>query len=219
MSEYIITKIEVKKNKVFIEIDGLHHLFLYETETKKVPYKQWIHEDAILTEHEMELLETTAVNRGKRRVMYLLAKQDYPRAQLESKLKQDGYSNDHIAKILMKFEEKGFINDERLAVNKVNQYKRYKSKREIEYVLRNKGFDSSMVKEAIKEEISEENEFESALSLVRKKFDTKRSNLEIIELKQKIYGFLGRKGFTMKICQRVIKAYLGQEIEEFFEPE
>lgn len=213
MTMHTITKIEAKKNKVFIEIDGEHHLFLYETETKKGLFKNRIQVSEVLTLEDMEALDKVAINRGKRRVMYLLARQDYPKAQLESKLKQDGYSQGHITKILESFEEKGYVNDERLVLQKVNQYKNYKSRREIEYVLRNKGFQSEAIKESVKTELSDESEIESALYLVRKKFDTKRNSLEMQDLRQKIFGFLGRKGYTMKTCQTVLKTYLNQDFD------
>jgi regulatory protein len=217
MNDYLITNVELKKNKLYIEMDGVYHLFLYESDIKKERLFSRLKEGERLTSEEVEVLDTWAITRGKRRVMYLLAKQDYPKAQLETKLQTDGYNLKHIGCILKSFEEKGYVNDERLANQKVSQYKNYKSRREIEYVLRNKGFESAIVKESIKQEISDESELESALYLVRKKFDHRRYQLELPELRKKIFGFLARKGYTANTCQKVLKSYLNQGSEDFFD--
>lgn len=217
MNENRITKIEVIKNKCKIEIDGVHHLFLYTSQLRKEPFKSLIVEGRALTTDELGRMDEEAINRGKRRVMYLLAKQDYPKAQLERKLILDGYSQDHISRILSVFVEKGYVDDERLALQKIEYLKRYKSKREIEFVLRNKGFDPAVIKEGIDAEISDESEYDAAMKCIRKKYDHRRSEIEAKDLRNKIYGFLARKGYSSGCCQKVIKNYLSDNADEVFQ--
>ncbi len=202
--DYIITKITTEDKKLLIEIDGKYHLFLYNRDKRKAKFAGLIEADVKLSTDEFKLLNKHVLNRGKKRIIYLLGKQDYPLSKLEAKLKSNGYCTDHIKEILQSFVEKGFIDDKKLVARRVESFIGFKSKREIEFKLKNYGFLTEDIKEALEEKFSDYDEFNSALLLLHKKFALKVLKLEQQDLKKKALSFLSRKGYPMNVC---FKAY------------
>ncbi len=201
--EYQITKVDRREKKIKIEIDGVYHLFLYSRDLKKQKFLH-IDEGNIITEEEITQLNQHVLSRGKKRIMYLLGKQDYPKKQLEDKLLREGYNEEHIQKILAPFLEKEIINDTQLLQRRIQGYKGSKSRLEIQANLQKKGFNKNEIQSMLRENISWEDEFKSATQLLHKKFFLKRLKIEEHTLKQKALSYLSRKGYAMDIC---IKAY------------
>ncbi len=201
--EYQITKVDRREKKIKIEIDGVYHLFLYSRDLKKQKFLH-IDEGNIITEEEITQLNQHVLSRGKKRIMYLLGKQDYPKKQLEDKLLREGYNEEHIQKILAPFLEKEIINDTQLLQRRIQGYKGSKSRLEIQANLQKKGFNKNEIQSMLRESISWEDEFKSATQLLHKKFFLKRLKIEEHTLKQKALSYLSRKGYAMDIC---IKAY------------
>lgn len=203
----IITKMTIEDKKIKIEIDGAYRLFLYNRDLRKTSLVGVIKEGAELSQDDYEFIEDYVQSRGKRRIMHLLAKQDYPHAKLRQKLTKDGYCEEHIAAILKPFEDKGFIDDQKLANRKVDSLKGYKSRREIQYKLQQSGLSSDSVKEALAEQFNDEDEFESAYLLLNKKFALKRLKLEPHVLRDKALSFLARKGYPIGVCFKAFERF------------
>ena len=204
---YTITKITTKNKKLMIEIDGVHHLFLYNRDLSRGKFAGLIKEGQEIQEDTYKLLDEHAVNRGKKRIMFLLGKQDYPKAKLRDKLSREGYCDQHIELILKPYLDKGFVDDKKLVNRRVETFKGYKSKREIEYKLKNSGFTSDDIKEAIGQQFSEDDELESALLLLNKKFTLKKLRMGEQELKKKCLGFLSRKGYPIGVCYKAFELF------------
>lgn len=202
--ERIITKIEIKDKKVLIDINDVYHTYLFTRDIRKLKFKSIICVDHELSEDEYEVLLKHIITRGKKRIMHLLGNQDYPKSKLEDRLAKDGYVDEHIAIILETFLEKGFINDVKLVNRRVETLRTYKSKKEIQHKMKTHGFSKEDINDAINKNFSEDDELESAVKLLNKKFMLKRLRLEEQELKKKILGFLSRKGYPINIC---FKAY------------
>ncbi len=204
----VITKLTSEDKKIYIEIDGVYRLFLYNRDLRKATLIGLIKEGETLPEDVYEWLEAYVKTRGKRRIMHLLGKQDYPLLKLKLKLEKDGYCQEHISDILKAFEDKGFIDDQKLANRKVDSLKGYKSRREIQYKLKQSGLDDQAVKKALADQLDEEVELESAFMLLSKKFALKRFKLEPHVLRDKSLGFLARKGYPIGVCYKAFERFL-----------
>ncbi len=198
-----ISKIDRSEKKIKIEIDGEYHLFLYSGDLKKQRFKM-LEQGYALTDDEYMLLNKHVIDRGKKRIMYLLGRQDYPRKQLQDKLLREGYVLHHIEKILEPFLEKKIINDPQLIKRRVNGYKSYKSRMEIQANLQKKGFSKDEIQHILQESVTWDDELASATNLLNKKFFLKQFKMDEKMLKQKALAFLSRKGYSMDIC---LKAY------------
>ena len=206
--ERIITKIEIKDKKVLIDINDEYHVYLFTRDIRKTKFKPIIVVDYELTEEDYGVLLKHIITRGKKRIMHLLGKQDYPKAKLEARLTKDGYIDEHIGIILETFVEKGFINDVSLVNRRVEALSTYKSKKEIQFKMRTHGFTKEDINEAINKNFNEGDELESAIKLLNKKFMLKRFKLEEQELKKKALGFLSRKGFPINICFKAYEIFM-----------
>jgi len=214
MLDGLITNITIKDKKVLIEIDGEYHLFLYNRDLKRGKFLGLIKNNVKLTQEQYELLNDHVINRGKKRIMYLLGKQDYPLSKLEGKLEKEGYNKDHVGAILKPFLDKGYINDHQLIKRRIQNFKGYKSKREIEYKLKTSGFLPNEVKELVSESFNDEDELKSALLLLNKKFTLKKMRLDERELKKKSLGFLSRKGYPVQICFKAYELFMVDDQEK-----
>jgi len=203
-----INKIDRSERKIKIEIDGVYHLFLYSRDFKKQRLNM-LEEGYELSDDELSVLDKHVIERGKKRIMFLLGRQDYPKKQLQDKLLREGYIIEHVDEILQPFLEKAIINDAQLISRRISGYKTYKSRLEIQMNLQKKGFAKDDVKALIQENMTWEDELASATHLLNKKFFLKQFKMDEMTLKQKALGFLSRKGYSMDIC---IKAY-----ESFYE--
>jgi len=217
--KHIITKIEVKDKKVLIDINDSYYTYLFTRDIHKIKFKTIIQVDYDLTEDDYAVLLKHIITRGKKRIMYLLGKQDYPKSKLEDRLAKDGYMDEHITIILETFIEKGFINDMSLVNRRVESFRTYKSKKEIQYKMKIYGFTKEDINKAINQKFSEGDELESAIKLLNKKFMLKRLKLEEHDLKKKALGFLSRKGYPINICFKAFDIFIkeSKETDEEFE--
>lgn len=207
MIEHLITEIIEKDKKLRIEIDGEYHLFLYTRDLKKKEFKGLVIKDATIDSETLKFFDDYVITRGKRRIYYLLAKQDYPKAKLREKLLKNGYIDKHITLILEPFLENGFINDQALIERRVKQYKSYKSKKEIKYNLMNKGLKGDEVSAFLKDNYSDEDEYTTAAMLLSKKYFLKVHKIEKNELYKKAMGYLSRKGYPYGVCAKAFENF------------
>ena len=99
----------------------------------------------------------------------------------------------------------GYLDDVRYAENFVRSRQNVKSKKEIGTALLQKGISSEIAKRAMEicyEEMGEEEAIRKILR--KKKFDPNKA--EEAQM-QKIYGYLGRKGFRYDTVRQVIQNY------------
>lgn len=113
--------------------------------------------------------------------------------------------NGLLERIITRLRELDYINDEKFAAWWIDQRKSHKpkGKRLISQELKAKG---------VTIEISPSDEVELARRAVAKKL-LLWQKLPKLEQKKKIYGFLGRRGFTGDTIHRVIDGVLDNEIE------
>lgn len=80
----------------------------------------------------------------------LLARRDYPRAQLAQKLTQKGCPPEIAARVLDRFEVDGYLSDERFVESQVRQrFEQGQGRRKIEFELRKRGISNQLIEEVL----------------------------------------------------------------------
>ena len=135
--------------------------------------------------------------------MHLLNDMARTESQLRDKLKLGGYPSEITEAAIAYVKSFGYINDDAYIRNFIDSRKDKKSRREIYAILRQKGVDMNRAEEIMEEMYEEHSDQEAIRELLRKKHwdfactDPKE--------KQKIYGYLVRKGFRYEDIRQVIQ--------------
>lgn len=200
---HIVTKIEeYRKNRIKIYIDQEFAFVLYKGELRihKLSEGKEISEETI-----REIREVVLPKRAKLRVMNLLGKREYTRAQLVQKLKEGLYSDEIIEEALSYVEGYGYVND----LSYAKQYIFYKgmnrSKRKIELDLMQKGISRECIDEAFSEfdeNILREYEYQAIMKELRKRrYEIENSDFEE---RHKVTSFLCKKGYNFALVKDVL---------------
>ena len=199
----IVTKTEAcTKTKYKIYLDGTFAFVLYKGEMKRFG----ITEGADLPEETVETIRTDVIlKRAKLRAMHLLEDMDRTEAALREKLKQGCYTQDMIDRAVDYVKSFGYLDDARYAENFVRSRQGAKSRKEIRALLMQKGVSSEHIEQAFEACYADEGEDEAVRTILRKKrFDPRTADEPE---KQRIYGYLARKGFRYETVRQVIQNY------------
>ena len=143
---------------------------------------------------------------GAQRYVFILLKYRL-RSQYEvtCKLKQKGFSDEIINETLDFFADLGYLDDLKFAQLWVSSRIRTKprSKRFLEYELKNKGIAEDIIIQAVAE-VDQDQEYSLAKDIAIKRF-SKMSNLDKNIVKRRLVGILGRRGFNRYIVYNVLK--------------
>ena len=198
-----VTKIEpYTKTKFKIYIDEAFAFVLYKGEISRFGIR--IGEE-ILPETEAKIRTEVLLKRAKLRAMHLLEDMDRTEAALREKLRQGLYPSDVADAAIEYVKSFGYIDDVRYAENFVRSRQDVKSKKEIRMALMQKGISSEIAEGALETCYEEMGEEAAVRKILRKKrFDP--NTAQEAEM-QKIYGYLGRKGFRYDTVRQVIQNY------------
>lgn len=199
----IVTKIEpYTKTKFKIYLDGKFAFVLYKGELSRYG----ISRDEVITAGTVEKIETEVVlKRAKLRAMHLLEDMDRTEAALREKLRQGCYAQEMIDRAVDYVKSFGYLDDARYAENFVRSRQGAKSRKEIRAALMQKGVSAELIEQAFESCYADGGEEEAVRSILRKKkFDP--TTAEEPE-KQRIYGYLARKGFKYETVRQVIQNY------------
>ena len=161
--------------------------------------------EEIPPETEEKIRTEVLLKRAKLRAMHLLEDMDRTESALREKLRQGLYPSDVTEAAIEYVKSFGYLDDVRYAENFVRSRQNVKSKKEIGTALLQKGISSEIAKRAMEicyEEMGEEEAIRKILR--KKKFDPNKA--EEAQM-QKIYGYLGRKGFRYDTVRQVIQNY------------
>jgi len=147
---------------------------------------------------------------GKKKALRLLERKDYSRKELTERLKKAEYEEEEITKILEYLDSFHYLDDIRVAGTFIRTRKDGKSRKEIEYLLRQKGISEEDICTAMEENYKNEEEIpqeEVAISRLLQKYRIDRETLEQMtyEEKQKIAAKLYRKGFSQEKIRRQLE--------------
>ncbi len=148
--------------------------------------------------------------KGKKRALRLLEKRDYSRKELKDKLKKDGYSEELVLEIIDYVDSYHYLDDERVAGSFIRGRKGCKSKRELEYLLKQKGIGEEEIALAMEENYKNEDgvsQEEIVIQRQLEKYHVEEAELENMtyEEKQKIAAKLYRKGFEQENIRKLLR--------------
>lgn len=196
-----VTKIEsVTKTRYRIYIDGQFAFVLYKGELSRYH----IAENKEITEEIYETIRKEVIlKRVKLKAMHLLNDMDRTESQLRTKLKTGGYTEDMVDAALSYVKSYGYVNDEAYARRFIESRKDRKSRTEIYGALCQKGISKELIECAMEEYYGSGDAREAIEKiLVKKKYDpATATNAE----KQRILGYLTRKGFRYDDIRQVIQ--------------
>lgn len=198
-----VTNIEpYSKTKYKIFIDGKFAFVLYKGELSRFNIRE---DGQISDETVSKIYSDVLLRRAKLRAMHLLKDMDRTEKVLREKLRLGMYPREIEDRAVEYVKAFGYLNDERYAENYVRSRQRVKSRKEIQYELFRKGLSSEAIEKAFAE-CSEDGGEEYAVRklLEKKRFDPGHADEREM---QKIYGYLGRKGFSYETVRQVIQNY------------
>lgn len=195
-----VTKIEpVTKTKSKVYIDGQFAFVLYRGELSRYHIAQ---DQEIPAELFEKINNEVILKRARLRALHLLNDMDRTEAQLHNKLTQGGCTEEIADKALAYVKSFGYIEDGGYARRYITSRQSSKSRKEIYAALCRKGIKREEIEAAMDECYGEADELEAVRALVRKKrFDPESAT---DTERQKMYGYLARKGFSYEMIRRVI---------------
>ena len=198
-----VTKIEpLTKIKFKIYLDGSFAFVLYKGELSRFG----ITAGAEISEETVERIRKEVIfKRARLRAMHLLEDMDRTEAALREKLKQGCYTQNMIDRAIDYVKSFGYLDDGRYAENFIRSRQGAKSRKEIRAALMQKGVSAELIEQALESCYEEGGEEEAVRRIFRKKrFDpTAAEEAE----KQRMYGYLARKGFKYETVRQVIQNY------------
>ena len=196
-----VTKIEsVTKTKFKVYVDDQFAFVLYKGELSRY---RIVAEQEITREIFQKIKEEVILKRAKLRALHLLNDMDRTESQLRTKLKQGLYPEDIVEQAIAYVKSFGYIGDASYARRYITSRQKSKSKTEIYAELCRKGVARDEIDAAMEECYEDIDETAAIKEILRKKrFDIqKATDLE----KQKLYGYLARKGFSYDGIRQVIQ--------------
>ena len=196
----LVTKIQaVTKQKYRIELDGQPAFVIYKGELSRYGIKEG---QEIPGPVYQELVGQVLTKRAKLRAMHLLESMDRTRAELERKLQAGEYPREAVEAALAYVESFGYLDDRRYARHYVECKKEGRGKARLKMELAQKGVDRNIIEEVL-DEAKLDDCRDTIRELVRKKRrgDGPMDDRE----RQRIYGFLMRKGFSSSDILSVLK--------------
>jgi regulatory protein len=117
-------------------------------------------------------------------------------AEIQQHLKEQKLSEEIASEIVERLRRSGLVNDQRFAQTWIENRNEFhpRSRRALAYELRQKGIDPDAIQEALQGVDEEEMAYQAAVKQSRK-----YQNLEWLDFRQKMLGFLARRGFSYEI--------------------
>lgn len=210
-----ITDIEVQKRnkeRVNVYVDGEFTFacdseFVYKEKLKAGSQIDLAKIKKIVIEDEFKKCKNTALRIIER--SYKAEKEVY------DKLLEKGYDQEVAAAALEFLKEYGYINDKNFASMYIRDRLRTEGKNKIKYALVRKGIDESIIKDALYENANEETEFEVAVKLAKRRYDSiRKREADKYKLSQKLYRFLVGKGYGFDLVSEVVRKVTNDDFEE-----
>lgn len=192
----------VTKQKYQIEVEGYPPFVLYKGEVSRYHIEK---DREISPEIYREIIEEVLTKRAKLRALHLLEQGDRTKKDLEEKLLKNGYPPEVAEAALAYAESFHYIDDKRYALSYIQNQSGRKGRARILMELRRKGVPQEYIDQAF-QEMEEETDTEAVIrELVQKK---RRGQGAMDEKeKQKLYGFLLRRGFSTSDILSVLREF------------
>lgn len=196
-----VTKIEpLSKTRYKVYLDGQFAFTLYKGELSRYH----IAEESVIEDDIYDSLRLIVIKRAKLRAMHLLSDMGRTESQLRAKLKQGGYAEDAVEAAIRYVESFGYINDMEYARSFIDSRKDRKSKKELYAALLQKGVPAEIVEQVFEEADYGEKDSRRAIEALMRKRSYNPETADVKE-KQKMMGYLMRKGFSYQDVRNVLQ--------------
>lgn len=190
----IVTQITgMTRARYKIYVDDQFAFVLYKGELREFGMEEG---KEISEECYQQIVTKLLPQRAKKRALNLLKERDYTRRQLRDKLQQGDYPLSCIDEAIAYVESYGYVDDSRYARDFILYHLESKSRTRIEQDLMKRGIGKDIVDNIFAEleaEGTRQDEMAMIVQLLKKKkYDVHTATWQD---KQKMYGFLYRKGF------------------------
>lgn len=190
----IITKLEcLAKNKYKVYLNGAFAFVLYGRELDLYQLEEGSElEDPIYR----KIFEEVLWKRAQKKTLDSLGRRDKTEYELRASLKRDLFPEEIINRTIEYLKNHRYLDDLRYAKNYVSFKKNSKSKMQIKSELLAKGVEKDYIVQVFME-------WEDDSAAIEKAIRSKTANVELLTFpeKQKIAGYLYRKGFQMEEIQ------------------
>ena len=186
-----ITKVQaLTKQKYRIFLDGESAFAVYKGELSRYH----LEEGAVLPpEVYEELVNRVLKKRATLRAMHILERTDKTEAQLRRKLEESEYPKEAVESAIAYVTSYGYLDDRRYAEHYIEWKKQGKGKARLKMELVQKGISREIIEEVLEStDFGETRELIRQIILKKRKTDIPMNEKE----KQRLYGFLMRKGFS-----------------------
>ncbi len=194
-----VTPLDKRRSKVLTDEDFAFALYQGEIRTYKIK------EGGELTrEVYREILEKVLFKRAKERTLYLLKSRDRTELEIRRKLKDGYYPQEAIDYAVDFLKRYGFVDDENYGRNYIRVYGDRRSRKQLEFELRNKGIGREAIDLLMEEcQVSED---EQICRFLRKRGYEKDTAQP--KERAKLTAALARKGFSYDAIYRVMEGGL-----------
>ena len=131
-------------------------------------------------------------------------------AEVERKLRDQGFGDVTVRTVLSNLIRLGYIDDEKFADQWAQSRVRLRGlgRRRIEQELRDKGVDRETARRALEDVLTADLEIETAKKAVERKLTTMRT-LDRETRRRRLAGFLERKGFSFAVIRHILRKGAG----------
>ena len=164
----------------------------------------WLQPQQILTEEKITALQTEDAREvAIQLALRFLGYRARSKQEVSANLEKHEIPDDVIQFTLERLQNNNLLNDQEFASNWVENRNTFRprSRRMLAIELRRKGLDDDIVQEALSKNIDENT---LAMDAARK-YVRKVNHLEWQDFRQKLGGFLGRRGFSYDVCALVVR--------------
>lgn len=180
------------KGKYRLLLSG-ERLSFYGSELKAVGIDPKMPTPAVLDEGTGEALFALLLKRAKKRAMHLLEVKGRTSRELYDRLIRDEYGAETASAALAYVTSFGYVNDREYIRSFILGRSARKSKKELVYILRQKGLDKELIEEVADEILGDASQQDTIMRILEKKGYGQTAGDSV--KRQKIMAYLARKGF------------------------
>ncbi len=201
-----ITPQKKRKDRFNIFVDGKYSFALDAETLLKHNLKKNLE---VTPEFIQKLIKDSEFAKWYNQALMLISRRPRSIKEISDYLVRKEIGEQIVTMIVEKLANKNFLNDEDFARWFVEQRLAFrpKGKRMLQLELRQKGIDNEIIEKVLGEAVTSKSEFKQALTIACKK--VRPGSVFDLDLKKKLYGFLGRRGFswdTIEAVWRELKA-------------
>lgn len=192
----------ISRSRYRVYVDGQFAFVLYRGELRELGIEE---QKEISDACYRKIMTQVLPQRAKKRAMNLLETRDYTSGQLREKLRQGEYPPACIDEAVAYVESYGYVDDLRYAKDFITYHLYHKSRTRIEQDLMRKGIGRDIIAAAF-EQLEQDGERQDEAAMILQLLEKKKYNARTASKqdKQRMYGFLYRKGFPSDAISRAL---------------